>query len=179
MGLDIIEIVVRAEETFGIAIPDEEAARLLPPAALVDFVAANVPLTPTDACLSQQLFYRLRRDFRSQLKALSSTFDLDTPLREILHRDQWPQVWAAVRAEVGQPEWPVSIPWPGLLSGGPETVRELIWRMATSLPAPQTSAGEAWTRPRIQAEVRRIVSETVGAWDYRLNAQFVDDLGLD
>jgi hypothetical protein len=58
------------------------------------------------------MFYRLRRGFRSQLKALSSTFELDTPLKEILHKDQWPQVWAAIRAEVGEPEWPVSIRWP-------------------------------------------------------------------
>jgi hypothetical protein len=93
MGLDGVEIVMRTEETFGIEIPNEVAARLVTPAALVDFVAANVPLNATDECLSQQLFYQLRRGFRSQLKALSSTFDLDTPLKEILHKDQWPQVW--------------------------------------------------------------------------------------
>ena len=95
MGLDGVEIVMRTEETFGIEIPDKIAQQILTPAALVDFVAANVPLKPTDECLSQQLFYRLRRGFRSQLKALSSSFDLDTPLKEILHKDQWPQVWAA------------------------------------------------------------------------------------
>jgi hypothetical protein len=138
MGLDGVEIVMRTEETFGIEIPNEVAARLLTPAALVDFVAANVSLKGTDECLSQQLFYRLRRGFRSQLKALSSTFDLDTPLKEILHKDQWPQVWAAVRAEVGQPEWPASIPWPGLLISGPKTVRELIWQVAASLPKPNS-----------------------------------------
>jgi hypothetical protein len=178
MGLDGVEIVMRTEETFGIEIPNEVAARLLTPAALVDYVAANVPLKATDACLSQQMFYRLRRGFRSQLKALSSTFELDTPLKEILHKDQWPQVWAAIRAEVGEPEWPVSIRWPGLLSDGPKTVRELIWQVAASLPKPDIAAGEAWTRPRIHAEVRRIVGEQVGAWNYSLKARFVDDIGI-
>ena len=85
------------------------------------------------------------------------------PGKELLHKDQWPQVWQAVRAEVGQPEWPASIPWPVLLSGGPKTVRELIWHVAGALPRPNTAAGEAWTRPRIQAEIRRIVGEQVGA----------------
>ena len=178
MGLDGVEIVMRTEEAFGIEIPNEVAARLLTPAALVDFVAANVPSKPTDERLSQQLFYRLRRGFRSQLKALASTFDPDTPLKEILHKDQWPQVWAAILAEVGQPEWPASIPWPGLLSGGPKTIRELIWQVAAALPKPDIAAGEAWTRPRIQAEVRRIVGEQVGAWDYSLKARFVDDIGI-
>jgi hypothetical protein len=178
MGLDGVEIVMRTEETFGIEIPNKVAAQLLTPAALVEFVAANVPMKPTEACLSQQLFYRLRRGFRSQLKALSSTFDLDTPLKQILQKDQWPQVWEAIRAEVGQPEWPASIPWPGLLSSGPKTVRELIWQVAASLPKPDIAAGEAWTRPRIQAEIRRIIGEQVGAWDYSLKARFVDDIGI-
>lgn len=71
MGLDGVEIIMRTEETFGIEIPDEIAQGILSPAALVDFVAAQVPLKPTDVCLSQQLFYRLRRGFRSQLKALT------------------------------------------------------------------------------------------------------------
>jgi acyl carrier protein len=178
MGLDAVEIVMRTEETFGIEIPDKVAARILTPAALIDFVAANVPLKPTDECLSQQLFYRLRRGFRSQLKALSSRFDLDTPLKELLHKDQWAQVWEAVRREVGQPGWPASIPWPGLLSGGPKTVRELIWHVAAALPKPDIAAGEAWTRPRTHAEIRRIVGEQVGAWDYSLKARFVDDIGV-
>lgn len=124
------------------------------------------------------MFYRLRRGFRSQLKALSSTFELDRPLKDILHKDQWPQVWTAIRAEVGAPEWPVSIRWPGLLSDGPKTVRELIWQVAASLPKPDIAGGETWTRPRIQAEVRRIVREQVGAWDYKLRARFVDDIGI-
>ena len=178
MGLDGVVIIMRTEEAFGIEIPDKIAQQILTPAALVDFVAGNVPLKPTEECLSQQLFYRLRRGFRSQLKALSSTFVLDTPLKEILHKDQWPQIWQAVRAEVGQPEWPASIPWPGLLSGGPKTIRELIWHVAGALPKPNTAAGEAWTRPRIQAEIRRIVGEQVGAWDYSLRDRFVDDIGI-
>jgi hypothetical protein len=178
MGLDGVEIVMRTEETFGIEIPDKIAQQILTPAALVDFVAAKVPLTATEECLSQQLFYRLRRGFRSQLKALSSRFDLNTPLKEILHEDQWPQMWTAIRAEVGQPEWPASIPWPGLLSSGPKTVRELIWQVAASPPKPDIAVGETWTRPHIQAEVRRIVGEQVGAWDYSLKARFVDDIGI-
>ena len=179
MGLDGVEIIMRTEETFGIEIPDTAAQQLLTPADLVDFVAANVPLKPTEACLSQQLFYRVRRGFRSQLKALSSTFDLDTPLKEILHKDQWPHVWEAIRADVGQPDWPTAIPWPGFFRGGPKTVRQLIWHIAGTLPKPDAAAGEAWTRPRIQAEIRRIIGDQVGACDYRLKDRFVDDIGIN
>jgi hypothetical protein len=54
MGLDGVEIVMRTEETFGIEIPSEIAAQLLTPAALVDYVAANVPLKATEECLSSK-----------------------------------------------------------------------------------------------------------------------------
>jgi len=178
VGLDGVEIIMRTEETFGIEIPNKIAAQLLTPAALVDFVAANVTMKPTEECLSQQLFYRLRRGFRSQLKALSATFDLDTPLKEILHKDQWPQVWEAIRAEVGQPEWPTSIQWPTFFRDGPKTVRELIWHIAGALPKPNIAAPEAWTRPRIHAEIRRIVGEQVGVYDYSLKDRFVDEIGI-
>jgi hypothetical protein len=178
MGLDGVEILMRTEEAFGIEIPDSVAERLVTPADLVDFVAAHVPLKPTVECLSQQVFYRLRRGFRSQLKALSATIDLDTPLKALLHKDQWPRVWEAIRAEVGEPEWPVAIPWPGLLSGGPTTVRQLIWHVAGALPKPNTAAGDTWTRPQIQAQIRRIVGEEIGVYDYRLSARFVEDIGL-
>jgi hypothetical protein len=62
MGLDGVEIVMRIEETFGIEIPDKIAQQILTPAALVDFIAANVPCEPTEECLSQQLFYRSGED---------------------------------------------------------------------------------------------------------------------
>jgi len=96
----------------------------------------------------------------------------------ILHKDQWPQVWEAIRAEVGQPEWPTSIPWPGLSSGGPKTVRELVWQSAASLPKPDVAAGQAWNRSQIQAEIRRIVADEVGTYDYRLRNRFVEDIGV-
>jgi hypothetical protein len=63
------------------------------------------------------------------------------------------------------------------LSGGPKTVRELIWYVAGRLPKPNPAAGDGWTRPRIQAEIRRIIGEQVGAWKYTLKDRF-DDIGI-
>lgn len=44
----MVEIVVATEETFGIAIPDDVASQLVTPAAHIDFVAAHVPVRPSD-----------------------------------------------------------------------------------------------------------------------------------
>src|SRR5262245_14523910 len=166
------------EETFGIAIPDEVAERLLTPRDLVDYVASQVPTIPSPECATQRLFYRLRRGFRAQIPALARRFDPDTPLREIIDKDQWPRLWSAVRRSVGEPTWPETVPWPGLLRDGPRTVRQLIWHLLAALPRPRIEAGEAWTRQRIEGEVRRIVGEQLGVQDYRLDARFIEDLGL-
>lgn len=79
MGLEGLEIVLATEETFAIAIPDAVATNIQTPAELIEFILANVPIATSQECLTQQLFYRLRRGFRSQLP-LIQRFDLDTEL---------------------------------------------------------------------------------------------------
>jgi hypothetical protein len=100
------------------------------------------------------------------------------PIADIVHKDQWPRVWTAVRARVGASDWPESVSWPGLFRDGPKTVRQLLWHLIASLPGPTPTEGGAWTRSRIEAEVRRIIAEQIGKKDYRLEARFVEDLGL-
>jgi hypothetical protein len=179
MGLDGVEIIMEVEEVFGISISDEDAAELFTPGDLVDYISSQVPTRTAEECLTQQLFHRLRRGFRAQVPALLQRFDLDMPIRDVLHRDQWSRVWAAVRATAGDSSWPAEVPWPGLLRDGPKTVRHLIWHIVGSLPRPNVSAGELWTRVRIEAEVRRVVTGVSGVKDYRLNAEFVKDLGIN
>jgi hypothetical protein len=72
---------------------------------------------------------------------LITRFDPKLPLANVLHKDQWPTVWAAVRSTVGEPHWPEQIPWPGLLRDGPKTVEDLVWTLVQTLPAPDP--GEA------------------------------------
>ena len=176
MGLEAVEIVLAAEETFGIAVPDEAATDMLTPADLINFIVSHVPTVTTEECMTQQMFYRLRKGFRSQVPALLGRFDPDTELARIVHKDQWPRVWLAVRAAVGEAGWPESVPWPGLLRDGPKTIRQLIWHLVASLPRPEH--GETWPRFRVEAEVRRIIADVLGKKDFRLSAKFVGELGV-
>jgi len=178
VGLEGVEIVMATEETFGISIPDEAAQQIVTVRQLVDYVTARVQTTPETECRTQRLFYRLRRGFKTEVAALVPRFDLDLPLADIVHKDQWPRVWTAVRDRVGVSDWPDTVPWPGLLRDGPKTVRQLIWHLVWSLPRPTHTHGGAWTRSRIEAEVRRIIAEVLGEKDYRLAARFAEDLGV-
>jgi acyl carrier protein len=177
MGLEGVEIVLGSEETFGIEIPNEVAARILTPAELVEYITSRVTTIPVEQCLTQQLFYRLRRGFKRQVAAFVTRFDLETPLSDILHKDQWHVVWAAIRADVGDADWPVSVPWPGFLKDGPRNVRQLIWHIVESLPRPDGNA-HPWTRPLIEAQVRRIIREVTGKQDFPLRASFTKELGV-
>lgn len=176
MGLEGVEILLAAEETFGIAIPDAEASRMLTPADLIAFVETHVPTAYSPECLTQQLFYRLRRGFRTAIPSLSAPFKPDTRLRDVVRKNEWPIVWQNIRTAVGNANWPHQIPLPGLLRDGPSTVRQLIWHLVASLPMP--SPGEPWSRERIEAEVRRILAEILGKKDFPLSARFVGELGV-
>jgi acyl carrier protein len=168
--------VLAAEETFGIAIPDAVASQMQTPADLIAFISAHVPTVTSPGCVTQQLFYRLRRGFRTQIPALSAAFQPDTKLRDIVSKDEWPDLWRNIRAAVGDANWPHEVPWPGWLRDGPKTVRQLIWQLVASLPLP--AKGELWSRVRIEAEVRRILAEVLNKKDFPLSAKFIGELGV-
>ena len=178
MGLENFEIVLQAEEAFGIAISDEAAECMRTPADLVAFVLSKVPVARAPECMSQRMFYRLRKGFRIQVPALLTKFKPDTQLSTILHKDQWRRVWSGVRDSVGEPQWPAVVPWPGLFRAGPRTIGQLVWHIVAMLPKPDVTAGESWDRTRVEGEVRRILKDVLGEQEYRLNASFVDDLGV-
>jgi len=174
MGLEGVELVLATEETFGIAMSDAEATAIQTPADLIEFVSNNVPIADSQECLTQKLFYRLRRGFRSQVPL--ERFDVDTELAGILHKNQWNETWRAIRAASGDSSWPESIAWPGFFRDGPKTIRQLIWHLVASLPKP--SQGETWSRVKIEAEVRRIIAEVLDKKDFDLSAKFVGELGV-
>lgn len=176
MGLEGVELVVATEEAFAIAIPDAVAERIDTPADLIDYVATQVPTAITPECLTQQLFYRLRRGFRLQLPASTKRFGPEALLASIVEKDQWPQTWLAVRAAVGDATWPEKVQLGGFWKDGPKNVRQLIWQLLASLPKP--TATEVWTKERIEAEVRRIITEVLAKRDYKLSAKFNGDLGV-
>jgi acyl carrier protein len=176
MGLEGVEIVLAAEETFGIAIPDAVASQIQTPADLIAFIAAHVPTAASPDCVTQQFFYRLRRGFRTQVPALSVAFQPDTKLCDVVSKDEWPALWRNIRVSVGDANWPPEVPWPGWLRDGPKTVRQLIWHLVASLPLPNPD--ELWSRVRIEAEVRRILAEVLNKKDFPLSAKFISELGV-
>jgi hypothetical protein len=61
MGLDIIELVMNIEETFGVVIPDDQAERMKTLGDTHRVLLLKTGLRPDPPCLSGVTFYRVRR----------------------------------------------------------------------------------------------------------------------
>ena len=160
MGLDSVELVMAFEEAFGIDIPDAVASEMITPRQTIDYVESRLATVPADHCLTQQIFYRLRRGLRNESGAglsLSPT----TKVHEIAEKREWPGLWTRIREAAGALSWPVCFPWKGWLVEGPETLRELTVHVAMHLPPPNLSRGDSWTRERIELSVRRVVWDII------------------
>src|SRR4051794_203891 len=114
MGLDGVELVMAFEEAFGLSIPDEAASEMITPRQTIDYIESHVTTAPATHCLTQRVFYRLRRGIRT---ALGEGLPLHpgTKVREIAERRDWPGLWTKVRDIAGGPSWPDRIPWRGWL----------------------------------------------------------------
>ncbi len=178
MGLDAVMIVISVEDTFGIKISDPEAVNLRTPDQLAALVAERVQALPDDLCITQQTYYRLRRGFRMAIPALATDLRLEAQLDQLLHRDQWPQVWAAVRNAAEAPEWPVTVPWPGFLKIGPRTIRDLVWHLAIALTPPRGQKPERWSKQQVAHTVRRIILEESGVSPAFDSKRTFADLGI-
>lgn len=60
MGLDSVELIVKAEKAFGIAIPDREAEKIITVADFHNTVWRYVQSRQSVRCKSQHLYYKLR-----------------------------------------------------------------------------------------------------------------------
>jgi acyl carrier protein len=86
MGLEGVEIVMRVEETFDIAVDDAEAETLQTPGQLIELVMRKVGRTGHAACLTQRAFHRLRAGLMRQFGLARNQIRPDTPLEKIFPR---------------------------------------------------------------------------------------------
>ena len=65
MGLDSVELVMSVENKFGIRIEDSEAEKIYTVQDFADIVFSRIIKNPTDKCLTQIVFYRIRKALRN------------------------------------------------------------------------------------------------------------------
>ena len=110
MGMELLRIALRVEETFGINIPDQVAPELTTPRKLMDFVMTQVEKSEPTVCLSQRAFHRLRRSFTEQLGLPRAAFRPAAGLEEMLPRRHRKETWQAIESGVALANWPALLP---------------------------------------------------------------------
>lgn len=106
MGLDAVELVIRFEDSFGIAISDEVASQLTTPREVTNYIMTQVATGGQPACLSQQAFYFLRQGFLKRLQIPRSTFRPDVLVEGLIPKRRRRIVWAGLKRELGDKALP-------------------------------------------------------------------------
>jgi len=108
MGLDVVEIVLRVEESFGVDLPDDE----LESAATVGDLY-RLLLRKLDGgydCLSSRTFYRVRRSMVNVLGVPRRTVRPGTELARLLPTGNRRSAWRRIAAEAGLRFPPLEFP---------------------------------------------------------------------
>lgn len=99
MGLDSIEIVMGVEKTFEISIANREAEQIRTVRDFYEVVWAKIQHKSAADCVSQALFYRLRRLFQEQLSVRSFGIKPETQLNDIIPGKGRRRIWRRLESE--------------------------------------------------------------------------------
>ncbi len=188
MGLDLVEFIMDVEQSFQLAIPDEDAAGMVTPGILVDYLADKLAETSSgrQGCLEQQAFYRLREGAIQVFKVDRNRLTPDTPWTEIMPQKQAAKHWRSLGQAVSISPWPRATllgfmfpPWGSTIG---KTCRHLaVYAPAALLrkPAALLHENEKWTRPQIETVIAGLIREDFGITKFEWDHEFVRDFGID
>ena len=100
MGLDLVELAMEVEETFGFSIPNEDAAALDSVGKLYDYIMAHRFEGKQAGCLTSVAFYRLRRALMPVLGIARSDVRLSADLNAIIPARRR-RIWSDLQDLVG------------------------------------------------------------------------------
>lgn len=178
MGLDGVELVLAIEGTFGISIPDGDAAALVTPALLIKHVQTAVASKPKNRpCLSQRAFHLVRSRLCEVTNASRREIKLDTRINHIFRKETRQQEWDAFRSASKMNRLPDLRFGRGTLFS-PTRVRDLV-SLQISLMSEELQSTGRWTDQEVRTVVRHVIAEQLGIKDFDDNDEFVRDLGVD
>jgi len=103
LGLELVELILAVEESFGIDIPDEDAQRIRTPNQLVDYLVSRLGVAGGSLCLSQRAFYRVRRGLEAEGLAARRELGARSPLEPLFPRPDRKRKWPAFARRLGRP----------------------------------------------------------------------------
>lgn len=99
MGLDSVELLMSVEDKFGIRIEDSEAEKIYTVQNFVDSVYSKIITNPNEKCLTQIVFYRIRKAVRI-LKLTDKEIKPETKIAELLSKTELKENWHLLKTEI-------------------------------------------------------------------------------
>ncbi len=100
MGLDSVELLMSFEDKFGVSIPDAEAENIVTVQQMVDSIFEKIKLNPNDKCLSQIVFYRIRRAFE-EFGNEKINITPNTKMSDLLSKTDLQSDWTNLEIKIG------------------------------------------------------------------------------
>ena len=100
MGLDSVELLMSVEDKFGIRIEDSEAEKIYTVQNFVDSVYSKIITNPNEKCLTQIVFYRIRKAVQI-LKLTDKEIKPETKITEFLSQTELKENWHLLKTEIG------------------------------------------------------------------------------
>ncbi len=93
MGLDSVELVMAFEEEFGLEIADEDAEKMTTVGEVFDYLRNRLTTIPPEDCLTQRVFYRLRRALIENYGLQRHMISPDTVLSQLISVKEIEEGW--------------------------------------------------------------------------------------
>ena len=177
MGLDGVELVMAWEDTFGISIPDDEAASMFTTRNVVNCIFHKVRSdAPEDSgCLALRAFLRFRKAFQAAgipREAVRPQAKLSSLLPGRNRRD----ALNSIREHAGFP--PLRrLPFGLQFTGG--QVRDMVVDSVIDHHSVLRLPGSGWSVVQVREVVRMVIYSQLALRRFSDDAEFVKDLGVD
>jgi len=181
MGLDSVELVLAIEEEFGVDIPDHDAEKMVTVGVIYEWLKIRIATTEPIACLTQRVFYKLRRALIENYRLERHLIAPDTRLTDLLTLDEIEEGWPFLQMfiDLKTPPFKVANEFLGFrLTDQSLTMRELVESLiminGRDLAPQRESEHEIWNR-LVRVFVRQV---NVRPEEVVPSASITRDLGI-
>jgi acyl carrier protein len=182
MGLDSVELILAFEEEFGVDIPNEDAEQMVTVGDVYEWLKIRLASADPIACLTQRIFYKLRRALVENYSLQRRSITPDTRLTDLLTLDEVKEGWPFLQMfiDLRTPKFKVANEILGFrLTDDTLKMRELVDSLIAinreALSPQRESEAEIWNR-LVRVVVRQINARPE---EVKPEARFTRDLGVD
>ena len=92
-GLDSVELVMAIEEEFGLEIPNEDAEKITTVGETYEYLRSKLNTTDSGECISQKIFYKLRRALIENFQVRRQSITPDTKMSDLITMRELEEGW--------------------------------------------------------------------------------------